>query len=530
MRHVNFSDQNVGANTEASASQGLRLSLFQLTGIAALAVVLALPKTVYELLHTWLTSPEYGHGLILTALAMSIIWRRRGLINALQPRYSLPALMMLVLGFGLHLISIAGDIQAVRFYSLMLVLLASALYFSGFKAITTFAFPALLLSLAVPLHPAINTALTTSLQLISTDIGVWMIRLMGMAALQDGNVINMGEFVLLVEEACSGLRYLLPLISFHLILAYYYRGHLALKALIVVSAIPITVFTNSLRIALTGLVIKYFGSEAASGFLHDFEGLAVFALACFLTLLMLLSLSFCRYRHLNLMSSFRNEPLPRTQESTTFTLTGKSYLLLATVAVFGFANLYLLSVKQEHIPQRNAFSQFPLSLAGRDLYPNELDEQFIEILQPDDYFIGDYVAENSAPVNLYMAYYAVQKNGSLIHSPSQCIPAGGWHIQRDELLTLAPFGMRGHARRAIISKDDTRLLVYYWVHQQGDNYASDREVYFSLIRRSILHGRTDGTLVRLITPIVDDNIETAEKRLEQFIGGFTQVIPTFLPQ
>lgn len=495
-------------------------------GVASLVLI----KTAYELIAYWLESPEFGHGLILCLIAFSVIWKRRYDYDHLLIKTSLMAYAGVVLGFLLHLISIAGDIQAARFYSFMIILCSCSMYFTGTKGLKLMAFPVALLFLSVPLHPSINTALTTTLQLVSTDIGVWFIRLMGMAALQDGNVINLGSFVLLVEEACSGLRYLLPLVCFHIILAYYFKGGFFLKAVIVASAIPITVFTNSLRIALTGLIIKYFGAEAASGFLHDFEGLAVFALACFITLTMLTTLSWWQHRTFNVLVCFKKETPSYSSAGPSLKIGTAFYALMSTIVVLGAINIYMVTAKKEHIPERQAFSQFPLALAGRDLYPNTLDDQFIEMLKPDDYFIGDYIADGNQPVNLYMAYYALQKNGSLIHSPSQCIPAGGWAIEQQQVIPLEHIGMLGNANRAIIKKDNTSLLVYYWVHQQGENFASDRDVYFSLIKRSILHNRTDGTLVRIITPVIDDDIQSAEAVIEDFIVELNNVFPNFLPQ
>lgn len=507
-----------------------QLSAVAQMAIAALLASLFLLGSWIELVNYWLESPEFGHGLLLCALAFYITWSARGVIDSLSVAPSILGHLLMGLGLLLHLVSLAGDVQVTKFYSLIIVLASCPIALFGLQTVKAIRFPLLLLFFSIPLHPSLNTALTSYLQLVSSDIGVWFIRTMGMAALQDGNVINMGSFVLLVEEACSGLRYLLPLFSMNLIVAYYLRCNWIAKSALIISAIPITVFTNSLRIALTGLIIKFYGAEAAQGFLHDFEGLAVFGLACSLTVIVLLVISVLQGNGLKLHKNFHAATPPITAPLGSRKVSVSAYALLAVILIGGASNIALIYFKSEVIPARQEFSQFPLSVHSRDLYPDTLEDKFIEILQPDDYFIGDFLADGKPPINLYMAYYASQKNGSLIHSPKQCIPAGGWQIVNEKRIDLADMGFTGKANRAIIQKDQTSLLVYYWVHQQGVNYASDSRVYLSLIQRSILYSRTDGALVRLIIPINDGQEVQAELQLQAFAASLKDVLPKFLPQ
>ena len=92
-------------------------------------------------------------------------------------------------------------------------------------------------------------------------------------------MIDRGQFKLAVVEACSGLRYLFPLSSFAVLVAYFARASLIFKVALVMATIPVTIFMNSLRIAITGVLVNTFGNEVAEGFLHDFEGWVVFLAA-----------------------------------------------------------------------------------------------------------------------------------------------------------------------------------------------------------------------------------------------------------
>ena len=118
------------------------------------------------------------------------------------------------------------------------------------------------------------------MQLISSELGVLVIRLFDIPVYLEGNIIDLGTYKLQVVEACSGLRYMYPLLSLSLILAFFFRVVMWKRVLVFVSAIPITIVMNSIRIGIIGVLVEYFGIEVAEGFLHDFEGWVIF-LVCF---------------------------------------------------------------------------------------------------------------------------------------------------------------------------------------------------------------------------------------------------------
>ncbi len=104
-----------------------------------------------------------------------------------------------------------------------------------------------------------------------------------MSVYLEGNIIDLGVYKLHVAEACSGLRYLFPILSFSYIFAVLYRGPMWHKAILLVSAAPITVFMNSVRIAIAGVLVEVYGIEWVEGFTHFFEGWVIF-ISCVLIL------------------------------------------------------------------------------------------------------------------------------------------------------------------------------------------------------------------------------------------------------
>ena len=96
---------------------------------------------------------------------------------------------------------------------------------------------------------------------------------------RDGNIIDLGYYKLQVVEACSGLRYIYPLLSLSFLAAYLFNAPLWQRAIVFLSSIPITIVMNSVRIGLVGVTVNYWGTQAADGLLHFFEGWIIF-LAC----------------------------------------------------------------------------------------------------------------------------------------------------------------------------------------------------------------------------------------------------------
>ncbi len=140
------------------------------------------------------------------------------------------------------------------------------------------------------------------LQHVSSRIGTAIISALGIPVYLDGNIIDLGTYKLQVAEACSGLNYLFPLLSFGFLVAVIYRGPIWHKVVLFLSAVPITIAMNCLRIAMVGVLVDRYGTEQAEGFLHLFEGWVIFV-AC-LGLLLLEALLLQR------LSTIRSRSVP----------------------------------------------------------------------------------------------------------------------------------------------------------------------------------------------------------------------------
>jgi EpsI family protein len=154
--------------------------------------------------------------------------------------------------------------------------------------------------------------------------------------------------------------------------------------------------------------------------------------------------------------------------------------------------------------------------SGRDV---PLDAETLRALGMDDYLHRVYVPEGAAtgpPIDVYVAYYASQRQGDAIHSPLNCLPGTGWQPVTRERVRVATGASAGFsANRLVVQKGRERKGVLYWYEGRGRRIASEYMNKLLLIVDGIRENRTDAALVRFTTP-VETTIEEAGARLAEF--------------
>ena len=137
-------------------------------------------------------------------------------------------------------------------------------------------------------------------------------------------------------------------------------------------------------------------------------------------------------------------------------------------------------------------------------------------------------------MNLFSAYYDKQTEGGGIHSPEVCLPAGGWEIFSLDPHTVSfPNTVYGdfEVNRAVIQKGTAQQLVYYWFEQRGKRMTNDYLAKFSVVWDSLTINRTDGALIRFVTPILPDETEAdAEARMQRLMELALKRTPRFVPE
>ena len=387
----------------------------------------------------------------------------------------------------------------------------------------------------LPLPQFLYWRFNTGLQFVSSEIGVSLVSLMGVPVYLDGNVIDLGVYKLMVAEACSGLRYLFPIMSFSYVFAVLYRGPVWHKLTLLLFAIPVAVLMNSIRIGIIGILVDRYGIAQAEGFLHIFEGWVVF-LSC-------IAILFGLAKAMQWIVGDRR-PLGDAldldftglggQLARITTVVPSRALIVAALMTAALSAAWVLAPRQGPEPVvRDPYSAFPLELAGWSGSPSGLDVNVEATLGADDYLTAFYRAPGEAEgVDLFLSFYRSQTKGNAIHSPEVCLPAAGWEVAAIRPVEVALPGTRTGAitlNRAVIQKGLEKQLVYYWFEGRGRHLTNDFAAKFYALADSLTRGRTDGGLVRLITPIGTDGEAAADARLQRFLGGAVDRLDRFLP-
>ena len=478
---------------------------------------------------------EYNHGYLIPFVAGYLLWLRAEKLNELDLSGSWLGVLLVIGSLGAFVLGDLSSIKQIVGYGFLLALLGIVFTTVGWKGFKVVWVPYVYLLFMIPLPQFIYQGLSSELQLISSELGVWVIRIFGISVFLEGNVIDLGIYQLQVAEACNGLRYLFPLMSFGFLCAALYNGTWWQRAIIFLSAIPITILMNSFRIGVIGVLVNAWGIEQAEGFLHYFEGWIVF-MACVGILFFEMWL-FARIRGKKLMEVFGLD-IPPMEHLNYLLPTRIQAPVVASAVVLGAGVVMAFSIqsREAKIPEREPFTTFPLVFgdwSGRDGLID--DESVLESLAADDYFLAEYRNRaDGSSVGLWIAYYEEQRQGRAVHSPRACLPGGGWQIQEFGQHTLADVGPAGEdytINRSVIGKGDARQLVYYWFVERGRVQTNEYAVKWQIFWDALTMNRTEGALVRVTTFVPDVAlIPEADARLEQFVRALDPKLAYHLPQ
>ena len=208
---------------------------------------------------------------------------------------------------------------------------------------------------------------------------------------------------------------------------------------------------------------------------------------------------------------------------------------LAVLLLFASAAGYLRAHGSgEVFPAHQQVESFPTQLGpwnGTDL---DIDQEIRDVLGPGEFLSRVYSrSADQGPSNeLFIAYFPSQRTGDTIHSPMHCLPGAGWLPMERGQVTLS---LGGHApfpaNRVVIAKGELRdvVLYWYWAHDRG--VASESWAKYYLIKDSIKMHRSDGSLIRIITPMYPgESADAAYQRLLPFAGEIVPRLDDYIPR
>lgn len=267
------------------------------------AISFAYATVFAKLSRDWWQDENYSHGLLIPFIIGYILWLQRDKLVAAPVK---PSILMGGLAIVISLTALWTGVAGAELYtqrlSFLLLLAGTALYFWGGHVLRLLFVPLSLLFLALPIPVIVFNKIAFPLQLFASRCAVWSMSVLGIPVLRQGNVIELKPLnsfdtkKLEVVEACSGIRSLMTLITLAVVFAYFThprskdsqpRSFLQWiksygfwrSTILVVSAVPIAILTNALRVSGTGVLAHYYGVQVADGFFHSFSGWAIYIVA-----------------------------------------------------------------------------------------------------------------------------------------------------------------------------------------------------------------------------------------------------------
>ena len=307
------------------------------------AVLFGYASVLVKLGNQWWVDENYSHGLLIPFIIGYILWSERERLGSAVKR---PAILwggaLVILSVLMLWAGTAGSELFMQRTSLVVMLAGIALYFWGWNILRLALVPLLLLALAIPIPAIIFNQIAFPLQLFASRCAVWAMRALDIPVLRQGNIIELMPLnstvtkKLEVVEACSGIRSLMTLLTLAVVFAYFThprdkdrQGGGLLAALkrygtwrsliLVLSAVPIAIITNAGRVSGTGILARYYGTEVADGFFHEFSGWVVY-IAAFL-LLFALGWALDKFGERRRSSPPNKPPQPETSGATETTTT-----------------------------------------------------------------------------------------------------------------------------------------------------------------------------------------------------------------
>lgn len=256
------------------------LKLYRLQLILVLPLLAGMYyRIVPDMVKDWYNDENYSHGFLVPIIAGYFLWQRWPDLKNRHIKPDALGLVVIFVGVLQLLVAWLGTEFFIMRTSLIVLLAGMTLFWFGREVLKGMALPLGYLTFMVPVPYIIYDMAAFPLKLFVTRVSVAFLKIMGVVVMQEGNIIMFPTTTLEVADACSGIRSLISLLAIAAAYSFLIRTSNVRRWIIVISAVPIAVATNALRVIVTGILAQWWGAKAAEGFFHEFAGMAVFLLA-----------------------------------------------------------------------------------------------------------------------------------------------------------------------------------------------------------------------------------------------------------
>ncbi|MBI5788567.1 MAG: exosortase [Candidatus Schekmanbacteria bacterium] len=249
-----------------------------LTSLGILILTTYIP-TVYKLFHYRLWREEYSHGPLIFLIFLWLLWKEREIFKKpIDDKLHLPAMLVFFFGLALYWLGVRHKAMSVEIASLPFVFIGAYYSLIG-KEARKWIFPALYLVFVIPLPVFIVDMVTFPLKQIVSQLAEKSLALLHYPIFRNGVLLTIGDYKLLVADACSGMRSITSLLALISLYVYLQEAGIPRRMLVLISILPIAVLANTVRVASLALITFHFGESAGQSYYHDFSGFVVFGIA-----------------------------------------------------------------------------------------------------------------------------------------------------------------------------------------------------------------------------------------------------------
>ncbi len=501
------------------------VSVFFLSVLFTAAYWIPLAATV----KTWETNADYSYGFLIPIVSIYLLWDLRERLKGLVLKCSwsfFPFLLFFVL---LSIYGILGSSGHIARPTIPVLIILITGFCFGYPIVKTMSLPLGFLIFMVPLPTLLDRTIGVFLKSVSSHLGGMLIEMWGISVHVSGNIIDLGVTKLQVVDACSGLRFVFPLLALGIVYAHFFERVLWKKIICVLATIPIAIVTNGIRIGLTGILTEYYGPKVAEGFFHDFSGWAIFMVAFAFLFFFGRILRFFPAGHPTVpMDTGTNEGVPRIYP------TNINRDVKVAVGISGSLLLVVLflTLNTQAMPRmglKGGIAGFPLRFDRWNGKAEIVSPEIITESGAEEAFSATYGDGVAGDVSLYIGYRgsAFLENENFFHSPTVCLPASGWELLQQSKYTIKGVPHFGDltVTRMVMEAMGTKMLVYFWF-QTKDMATYDKNINrFHLALHAIRKDNTHDLFIRTIVGVrSDEDLLNTEDRLNRFVNEMMPVL------
>lgn len=479
-------------------------------GLALLALVIH-RDTVLYLTGFWnqLAIGDYGHGYLVVGISLYLVIENRRVLSGMTPCPGYWGLVLLTLASLLWLLATFADVQAAKTVALLVLLLSVVWIGFGTQLLWKLLFPILFVGFAIPIW----FPLSPLLQSLTADTVFGLMRALAIPAYKEANVIVVPGGTLFVEEACSGLRYLLAALTLGTLYAYMNYTSFGARVLVVLVAAGAAVLANIVRVFI--VVYLAYATDMQHPLVHDHLSLGWYLFGGLVVMLLVVDLK------LNRVSQKKTDQVApaagiveAAPANCRVTNIRQAVLVLVSAAIVGAGPAFAYWVNtQPYAENQSGVLELP---AGRNGWagPFESGQNWMPVYHGAVGNKQRYQKDDNW-VDLYVGYYPVQRQGEeLINQLNQIADKKNWRSVYPHASLREVDGRR--VREQIIKNaDGDQVLIWYWYVVAGQAVTGNYEAKL-LQALGVVTGKPESAIVAMATEHLDDRGK-ARAVLEEFL-------------